>query len=185
MAAFNKKYDGIREFYESGVSTRELADRWGVTISDMYAALRRRGTKFGPAAPRLDPKYDAVIEAYKRGMSTRACAKYFNVSKTAVWVALKRRGLKMRAQARRGIENNLYRGGSNVSVKANQAVGEAIRNGTIIPEPCESCKASQADGLRVVAHHDDYNFPLRIRWLCMKCHHDWHLNHKAVPLKKI
>ena len=33
------------------------------------------------------------------------------------------------------------------------------------PQPCEQCGAQPAD-----RHHDDYDRPLDIRWLCRPCH---------------
>lgn len=32
------------------------------------------------------------------------------------------------------------------------------------------------------AHHDDYNHPLVVRWLCQRCHRRWHVRFKAIPL---
>lgn len=40
-----------------------------------------------------------------------------------------------------------------------------IRRGKLIPEPCEVCQAD-----KVEAHHDDYDKPLSVRWLCRPCH---------------
>lgn len=37
------------------------------------------------------------------------------------------------------------------------------------PQPCEQCGAERAD-----RHHDDYDKPLDIRWLCRECHIQHH-----------
>lgn len=40
-------------------------------------------------------------------------------------------------------------------------------------EPCEICDETQ----NVVKHHDDYDKPTRIRFLCAQHHRDWHCKH--------
>lgn len=47
--------------------------------------------------------------------------------------------------------------------------GNAIRNGLLVKQPCEVCGDRQ-----VHAHHDDYDKPLLVRWLCPKHHKQWH-----------
>lgn len=51
---------------------------------------------------------------------------------------------------------------------ARMATNTAIRQGVIVPQPCEVCGATNAE-----AHHDDYSKPLNVRWLC-KPHHEEH-----------
>jgi len=51
------------------------------------------------------------------------------------------------------------------NAKAHNAVATAINNGKLIPQNCEICGKG-----KVEAHHDDYNKPLEVRWLC-KSHH--------------
>lgn len=47
--------------------------------------------------------------------------------------------------------------------KAHQSVNKAIRNGVLTKaDNCVEC----ASDFAVEAHHDDYNFPLTVRWLC-------------------
>lgn len=49
--------------------------------------------------------------------------------------------------------------------KARTAVGNAIRDGRLIRQGCEVC------GAFAEAHHEDYQEPLKVKWLC-KIHHE-------------
>lgn len=50
----------------------------------------------------------------------------------------------------------------------------AIARGEIKKEPCEIC------GDVAQAHHDNYNYPLEVRWLCCKHHAEWHRFNKPI-----
>ena len=52
---------------------------------------------------------------------------------------------------------------------ARRKVHSAIKAGRLAREPCEVCGSSV-----VHAHHDDYNKPLDVRWLCPKHHREHH-----------
>lgn len=52
---------------------------------------------------------------------------------------------------------------------AHNAVARAIVSGNLTRQPCERC-----GGGKSVAHHDDYDKPLDIRWLCYACHAQHH-----------
>lgn len=52
---------------------------------------------------------------------------------------------------------------------AHTAVGNAVRDRRLFKKPCEACGNARAH-----AHHDDYDKPLDVRWLCPPCHFDWH-----------
>ena len=53
--------------------------------------------------------------------------------------------------------------------KAHSAVARAIRSGELVRQPCEKCRDATS-----VAHHDDYDQPLAVRWLCQACHKHHH-----------
>jgi len=59
---------------------------------------------------------------------------------------------------------------------ARVKVFNAIRDGVLIRQPCEKCGAAYAQ-----AHHDDYQKPLDVRWLCASCHRLLH-NELKPPL---
>jgi len=51
--------------------------------------------------------------------------------------------------------------------RAHLAVYRAITNGTLVkPTSCEECGSQ----LPLHAHHEDYNRPLDVIWLCVNCH---------------
>lgn len=60
-------------------------------------------------------------------------------------------------------------------LRANSIVNHNIERGKLKRQPCEVCGAEKAD-----AHHDDYNKPLDVRWLCRRCHADWHSKHEPI-----
>jgi hypothetical protein len=55
-------------------------------------------------------------------------------------------------------------------VRARSKAYYAIRAGDLIPQPCEVCGATK----HIHAHHDDYDKPLEVRWLCSPHHHEAH-----------
>lgn len=119
---------------------------------------------------------DECVRMYERGLSLSDVAGYFGVSRQAMWDLLRRR-TKLRPQQRTGSRNHFYRGGEHQDENAQSLVWKAIQRGILVPAPCEQCGETGVfkDGRnKVQAHHDDYNKPMEVRWLCQKCHHEWH-----------
>ena len=75
--------------------------------------------------------------------------------------------------------NKEWRQRNPEKVRAHWAVSNAIRYGKLQRQPCEVCGETKSH-----AHHDDYNKPLDVKWLCHGCHwkrHGWvkpQLNYK-------
>ncbi len=55
--------------------------------------------------------------------------------------------------------------------KAYSKLHTALRNGSIKKPPCcEDCTRR----IKLTAHHEDYNKPLDVKWLCYECHGQRH-----------
>ena len=52
---------------------------------------------------------------------------------------------------------------------AHNAVSKALKNGDLNRMPCVRCNAKKS-----LAHHEDYDKPLDIVWLCQPCHKQRH-----------
>lgn len=50
--------------------------------------------------------------------------------------------------------------------------------GGLIPQPCEKCGSE-----KVEKHHEDYDKPLEVIWLCRPCHLDLHQKNKVEDLE--
>tara|TARA_R110000868_G_scaffold310489_1_gene571662 strand:+ start:453 stop:914 length:462 start_codon:yes stop_codon:yes gene_type:complete len=57
---------------------------------------------------------------------------------------------------------------------AHSQVSRAIRNGGLVRQPC--CRCGEVKSL---AHHEDYDKPLEIVWLCQPCHKQRHKEMKT------
>jgi hypothetical protein len=62
---------------------------------------------------------------------------------------------------------------------ATSAIAYLIKTKKIIkPASCEICNETG----RIHGHHDDYSKPYEVRWLCVRCHINWHqLNTAKYP----
>lgn len=59
--------------------------------------------------------------------------------------------------------------------RAHYKVRYALRIGKLKrPAHCSRCRKA----VKVQAHHEDYNQPLQVKWLCASCHR---LNHQEKP----
>lgn len=85
--------------------------------------------------------------------------------------------VRERAAARvRALWKNDY---ERILINARIMVRRAVGSGKLTRGPCEVCGVKPADG-----HHDDYNKPLEVRWLCSKHHAEWHMTNKPIyPVK--
>jgi len=62
-----------------------------------------------------------------------------------------------------------YRARNPKKVWAGGIVRRAVEAGVLVRERCQICQAARAQ-----AHHDDYDRPLDVRWLCHVHHKAWH-----------
>ncbi len=62
-----------------------------------------------------------------------------------------------------------WRAEDSLRVLAHSSVARAIRRGDLVRQPCCRCGEEKA-----VAHHEDYEKPLDVVWLCQPCHKQRH-----------
>ena len=59
--------------------------------------------------------------------------------------------------------------------QCHYAVSKAIKSGELVRKNCEKCGNENS-----IAHHEDYEKPLMVNWLCQPCHKQ---RHKEINLK--
>lgn len=113
------------------------------------------------------------------GLKHTDIASYFNVTKQYIGQIAKE---VPRLSPRCPRRQPRRRGRALKQDSASRLVGEAIARGILHPQPCEVCgKTDPKLGRRSIhAHHDDYDKPLEVRWLCSQHHREWHRDNVAM-----
>jgi hypothetical protein len=130
--------------------------------------------------------FDSAVAMYESGLSIEDVAIAHGRSRQAMYAALKRRGVEFRPRLRFGEDNHFFKDAPEYDARVRIIVSKAIARGRLIRKPCEICRdnSKQKDGRSAIqAHHDDYNKPLEVRWLCDPCHREWHRTHE--PIRRI
>ena len=72
-----------------------------------------------------------------------------------------------KGKAKHNETKKLYEKENPEKIKAQRKVRSAIKSGKLIrPEICDVCKREG----NIAAHHEDYNKPLEVIWMCQYCH---------------
>jgi len=153
-----------------------------VTGNGYNKAIQEESDMAGKLKKLTEEQAAESVKMYEQGLSLGDIGKFYNVSRQAMWDLLRRR-IDLRPQLKYGEDNNFYRGGVSSDPHTHDVTEKAIKKGILHPGDCEICGESYRlkDGRTAVqTHHDDYNKPLEVRWLCQKCHHEWHKSNHAI-----
>jgi len=153
-----KKYDVSIAYMEELKITRKLPELNGGSVS-------KSGIKHEKRAKYTEDNKDQIT-ATSRSYAERNREK-INV-RSELYREKNRETINARVRAK-------Y---SSFNAKARTLVSKAIKEGVLIrPAVCPRCEVERF----VEGHHEDYNKPLDVMWLCRSCHRRHHadLNKKA------
>lgn len=175
--------------YQDGCSLNQLAEIFGTSREWMrhrvmlYAPMRAQG-RYVKRKTRPLPKGDVPAEvrirvAYAHATEYGYVHQQHSVSKLSKSLSL--RVLDIRDLLRER-EVPLRRKTARRSNTASHKVQKALNAGRLRRRPCKICGLGPKDEegkTIVIAHHDDYNYPLRVTWFCRDHHQDWHRHNIA------
>lgn len=153
-------------------------------LDDMISLQNEEESMAGKLKKLTPEQAEQAKDSYVDGMSLGDLAHIYGVTRQAMWDLIRRR-TTLRTQKRYGKDNHFYRGGARADQRAHDVLEKAVLYGKLHnPEKCSSCGDAGrfTDGRTAIqGHHDDYNKPLDVRWLCQGCHHEWHKHNKPIP----
>ena len=113
---------------------------------------------------------DEAARLYEGGLTLVQIGRRYGISKQGLWKRLRGK-IVMRPKA------GFRHGKGRIDRRAGRLMRNAIKKGLITRQVvCAGCGGKAVEG-----HHDDYNKPLEVRWLCRPCHYAWHAANFAVP----
>ncbi len=112
-------------------------------------------------------KFQAPIKEVNRGRAVNCSVSCANAARSSA------RGAKETRKAKHLALRLSDQG--RFQAQAHHAVEREISLGRLHRLPCEVCGSTE----HIHGHHDDYNKPLSVRWLCAKHHLQHHRNERA------
>ncbi len=163
-------YAGVAEMYLSGMSIPKIASKFKMYNSRIWKYLNREGIPRRPKRERLQ-KYDEVAQMRVAGLTMAEIGRKTGFSLRNIQSALITRGIPTsnRKSNPTLIEHR----------RPRMIVAAALGDGRLQRQSCEACGSKKSE-----AHHDDYNRPLDVRWLCRKHHFEWHKSNSPIAFVK-
>lgn len=153
----------------TSAKNQKKKSKLGMFLSRMVSEARKEYMR------RWRAKNKARLDAYQKDYNERNrerkaeySRKYYHEHKEQELVRMRR----YKKDNKEGMEK-LRKKYLKKTGRAQPKVMKALSSGKLTRLPCEVCGKEPAD-----AHHDDYNKPLKVRWLCRKCHAEWHRYNK-------
>lgn len=133
-----------------------------------FKCLQRKPLEAFYRHPRMaDGRLNKCAECTKTDVRENRLAKpeQYSAYERARGVETERRESSARSRQKWAASNTERR-------RAQLAVGNAVRDGRLTPQPCFVC------GAPAHAHHPDYSAPLAVSWLCPRHHALVHREHR-------
>ena len=142
------------------------------TEKDLFQFGSRKASLDG-----LSPKCKSCQSSYdkNRANDPKRVAARLSYSKTDAGIQSSNKAKKKWSENNKGKiakSQVKYRELNPKKLMCHGIVGYAIKCTKLTREPCEVC-----GDIKVHGHHDDYNEPMNVRWLCCIHHKQWHVEH--------
>lgn len=112
-------------------------------------------------------KWDAKNKDKRRESTKRSMQKWRDENPERA--AIKMRNWRSENKEKSIAHVNQYKKSNPEKAKAHSIVKKAIRKKELMRMPCEVC-----GNIKSQAHHENYNRPLDVNWLCQKHHSERH-----------
>lgn len=174
----------IGEQYLSGMSVADIARKFKMSRDQVDRRLFNLGIEKRPQSIEKKLDLNKVVSLYNSGESAAFIGDLFGTATETILKYLRSEGVEIRKSMS---DSHLLKKIGRYSHKpAQMLVRSALKNGTLIrPNNCETCgkkpKPFRDGRSGINAHHNDYNKPLDVTWLCATCHRQWHLKNKPIP----
>lgn len=163
---------------------------YDIFISFLYCCIESFSLIYSYLTPRQEKKgvfmmteeqRKSAMRMVGRGLSLQTVGDFFGVKKQYIHQICKQAGVKVEYIPFGNRRNSISKEYKGARRKVWNIVCYAVKKGILVMQPCEICGAFGKDIIE--AHHDNYNEPLQVRWLCQEHHREWHKNNKPIALK--